>query len=116
MRTKKNQPSGGKAVLKEAADFCAAYGMQTAMRFEVSLYGRERALFCGRYWCNKMTHYYRLWVDLGAPVPYEFTAADHALWKDPDYFEPDFNPHGQIMKALRRVNMLKELKPVGRGI
>ena len=78
-------------------------------RWDVSLYGDGGARTCARYWALKCSFYLTLWRDLGAPVPYEFTDADHRRWHEPEDFtalaaachKPRAQPRFRDMRALR---------------
>lgn len=36
-----------------------------------------------KYRSEKMSHYFTLWLDPGAPGSYEFTEVEHVAWLDP---------------------------------
>ena len=88
--------------------------MQDGMRFNRTVYETGGANICARYWALKMTYYFRLWVEAGSLVPYEYSVEDHHGWREPDEFANLVNTcHNRY--AIARWPILRRLQPTGNG-
>ena len=103
------------AVHQDQKDWCWRYGFNTTARFNISLYGREGALTCCRYWVSKMACWFRVWVLAGASVPFLYEPRHFAEFIEPPAFtalcvaEPE-------PRAQARFNELRALRPAGNGV
>lgn len=103
-----------RAVSPDATDFLRRYGLQLAMRFDVSLYSNHGALLCANYWVAKMRCFYQLWKDAGCCDSHSFSEAEKASFREPDEFT-ELTTFCIVPAAQKRFRQLRELVPVGGG-
>lgn len=98
-----------RAVGDHAIQFCVEFGIQQPVRFSTQLYGQEGALTLCRYWCSKLSFFFKEWVDAGASG---FPFDDNLLRS---FHEPD--AFGALVRAITapvaqsRFAALRALRP-----
>ena len=100
----------GKAATQESRTWCAAHTLQSAMRFDCSLYTVHGAFVMASYWASKMAHFFQMWCDLGSPKAQKYTVSDLASWKEPAGFTVLATSLTKP-QAIRRVSQLRDLYP-----
>ena len=99
-----------KAVGDDAISFCQRFSIAQPLRFSTKLYGTEGALTCCRFWCQKLSFLFRLWLDSRAS---EFPFPDDVLesWHEPPEFE-ELVRSVPAPAAQARFESLRALRPL----
>lgn len=100
----------GKARLNSQAEsWCIQYDLHRTARFEISMYGEQVASALAHGWCDRMSHFFRLWENSGQQN-YKYTAEDVSSYQEPQ----EMVELATILTGapLARLNKMRALRPM----